>query len=98
MYRCNTKPHFWSQLWLGIIAIFSVSVNAQPTPAQEYRQVYHISQLCEHERVLQQVRTLQAERARPQTQRVQPHFAYFAPLYRAPLHANAPIRAGPHFA
>lgn len=98
MYRCNTKPHFWSQLWLGIIAIFSVSVNAQPTPAEEYRQVYHISQLCEHTRTQQRSHTRPIQHTLPQAQRVQPHFAYFEPIYRAPMYANAPIRAGPHFA
>ncbi|MBE2895504.1 DUF2547 family protein [Pasteurellaceae bacterium HPA106] len=98
MYRCNTKPHFWSQLWLGIIAIFSVSVNAQPTPATQYRQVYHISQQCVHTREQHLVHKIQTQRTLPALRQTQPHLSYASQHYYAPINLSAPIRAGPAFA
>ncbi|MBE2894932.1 secA translation cis-regulator SecM [Spirabiliibacterium falconis] len=97
MYRSNTKPHFWSQLWLGIIAIFSVSVNAQPSTATEYRQVYHVSQQCVHQYEQGSACTPQLNRTLPQRDRSQVHFLYAYQQYSAPDHRNAPIRAGPQY-
>ncbi|WP_109078898.1 secA translation cis-regulator SecM [Aggregatibacter kilianii] len=99
----KSKHHFWSQLLLGMLAIFVLPAGQElnyPSSIgnENYQNAQHQNapQILTAVALLQQTRqqqrqpqhALPAVEIHPQNQ---PHFA------RSPFIANAPIRAGPAF-
>ncbi|MGV6988626.1 secA translation cis-regulator SecM [Testudinibacter sp. P80/BLE/0925] len=96
------KPHFWSQFLLGMLAILSLPLQANPTQEQQtYSQAYQLQQ-SEQQKPLAPLFYQQQQRQIQLQQRIrhtpsQHLFVEKQALIGDTVKAVPPIRAGPHF-
>ncbi len=100
LFRTYRKPHFWSQLLLGMIAILSLPVNSTANQTQQiYNQAYLQSQQLEQAQPVAPLFYQQRQQIElqhrvvfdlPQLQTTQLSITPQRPFFVVP-----PIRAGP---